>query len=613
MLQQVQSKKANDTFRNYANSFNYTAAGAVSSVRLGNGKWENTAFNSRLQPTQIGLGNSATDRSLLKLDFTYNTAGQNDNNGNVLSQTITVGAAGGTPGFTAVQTYTYDALNRINDAKENIDGNPAANWKQTFEYDRYGNRRFNELTTTTITKNCTSGSNAVVCAADVAAVNPTIDQTNNRLDGYTFDTAGNTKIDALNRQFVYDAENKQIEVKDSQSNSIGKYYYDGDGKRVKKEAGNETTVFIYDAAGKLVAEYSNQTSANPQISYLTSDHLGSPRINTDASGQVTARHDYLPFGEEIQRASYGNDDVRKQFTGYEKDEETDLDFAQARYYLKYFGRFSSADPIYESANPKVPQSWNRYIYVINNPLLFIDPMGLSGCDPLTDPGCKTDTPPIPKECSDCVYATDENGKPFLARADGTPFLPGEVVNVSINGSQKAENEALGNRKKGNWNLWDNVLKPAGKAVGGAIVGGVAAIVGGGTAGGTAGGTGGVTAAAAVSSSGIITTVSSEVSGQTGDVDLSSTFTRIQNGLSDPHANDGTTFGNREQILPVQSDPNYYTEFVVRTPGINHAGPRRVITGNGGEVYYTPDHYGTFVPLNDAALNCGCGPESSTNP
>jgi hypothetical protein len=71
---------------------------------------------------------------------------------------------GGTAGFTAVQTYTYDALNRIYDAKENIDGNPTANWKQTFDYDRYGNRRFNELNTTTTTKNCTDGTNPTVCA-----------------------------------------------------------------------------------------------------------------------------------------------------------------------------------------------------------------------------------------------------------------------------------------------------------------------------------------------------------------------------------------------------------------------------------------------------------------
>ncbi len=48
-LAQVQSKKSNDTFRNKANAFTYTSAGAVSSLRLGNGKFENTTFNSRLR------------------------------------------------------------------------------------------------------------------------------------------------------------------------------------------------------------------------------------------------------------------------------------------------------------------------------------------------------------------------------------------------------------------------------------------------------------------------------------------------------------------------------------------------------------------------------------
>ena len=253
-------------------------------------------------------------------------------------------------------------------------------WKQTFDYDRYGNRRFDEANTTTIAKNCTDGSGAVVCANDVPVVNPTINTANNRLDGYTFDNAGNTTVDAISRQFIYDAENKQIEVKDSQSTSIGKYYYDGDGKRVKKEVPGtgETTIFIYDASGKLVAEYSTVTNNNPQVSYLTSDHLGSPRINTDASGQVTARHDYQPFGEEIQRASYGNDDVREKFTSYERDNETDLDFAKARMHNYNLGRFTSPDPLYFQVTMVMdPQFFNLYSYARNNPLRLVDPSGES--------------------------------------------------------------------------------------------------------------------------------------------------------------------------------------------------------------------------------------------
>jgi RHS repeat-associated protein len=104
---------------------------------------------------------------------------------------------------------------------------------------------------------------------------------------------------------------------------------------------------------------------------LTADHLGSPRINTDQNGAVTARHDYQPFGEEIQRASYGGDTVRKQFTSYERDNESGLDFAQARYYSGGFGRFMSVDPV--SSKFVEPQSHNKYVYVQNNPLKYIDP------------------------------------------------------------------------------------------------------------------------------------------------------------------------------------------------------------------------------------------------
>ncbi|MGI8544190.1 MAG: hypothetical protein ACR2MD_12050, partial [Aridibacter sp.] len=65
--------------------------------------------------------------------------------------------------------------------------------------------------------------------------------------------------DAEGRTFIYDAENKQKEVKNSSNVTVGTYFYDGDGKRVKKVTASEEIVFVYDAGGKLVAEYSSQT------------------------------------------------------------------------------------------------------------------------------------------------------------------------------------------------------------------------------------------------------------------------------------------------------------------------------------------------------------------
>src|SRR5690606_11484324 len=112
---------------------------------------------------------------------------------------------------------------------------------------------------------------------------------------------GNLLTDAEGRQFTYDAENKQAEVRDAQDNAVGQYYYDGDGKRIKKyvPGTGETTIFVYNASGQLTAEYSTTVSPTPKIQYLTADHLGTPRINTDELGSVVSRTDYMPYGEEI--------------------------------------------------------------------------------------------------------------------------------------------------------------------------------------------------------------------------------------------------------------------------------------------------------------------------
>jgi RHS repeat-associated protein len=148
---------------------------------------------------------------------------------------------------------------------------------------------------------------------------------------------------------------------------------------------------VYDASGRLVAEYSTivADSTDAKVAYLTNDHLGSPRINTDANGNVTARHDYHPFGAEIGTLAalpgspqprtaalgYQSDSVRQKFTGYERDSETELDFAQARMYNKNHGPFASVDPNLESTKLEMPRSWNCYTYVLNNPLVYTDPNG----------------------------------------------------------------------------------------------------------------------------------------------------------------------------------------------------------------------------------------------
>ena len=89
---------------------------------------------------------------------------------------------------------------------------------------------------------------------------------------------------------------------------------------------------------------------------------------------------------------------------------------------------------------------------------------------------------------------------------------------------------------------------------------------------------------------------------TGTVDVKPTVDRIRSGGSFPHRRDGGIFNNRP--VPGRTTPElpskpqgYYHEYVHPTPGVNGPGPQRIVVGDGGEMYYTPDHYDTFVPLN----------------
>lgn len=232
---------------------------------------------------------------------------------------------------------------------------------------------------------------------------------------------------------TYDAENRMVKAVGPDGRSYS-YAYDASGRRVRRIIYNgsaqEIWWQVYGVGGELVAEYkvpvvNNAPTLPPvlqkeygyrngqllvvydmtetgsqQWKWLVPDALGTPRMIVGASGRLTddpttsavneqlVRHDYLPFGEELFAGSgaspvrttgngYGTDKIRQKFVGYERDNETGLDFAQARYYSNVQGRFTSPDPLLSSGKQEDPQSWNRYSYVGNRPTIFIDPTGLA--------------------------------------------------------------------------------------------------------------------------------------------------------------------------------------------------------------------------------------------
>lgn len=80
-------------------------------------------------------------------------------------------------------------------------------------------------------------------------------------------------------------------------------------------------------------------------------------------------------------------------------------------------------------------------------------------------------------------------------------------------------------------------------------------------------------------------------------EIDKTLALIRRGGPYPHSQDGTVFQNRERRLPAQAR-GYYREYTVRTPGLSHRGPRRIVTGGNPPViyYYTEDHYQSFRVL-----------------
>lgn len=366
------------------NRMQYAATGGLRAMRLGNNLWENTKFNSLTQRTEIGLGTSSSDSSTFRLTYAYSAT---SNNGNIQSQTLTL------PNLTLLQTFTYDELNRLNSAIETNGTNE--NWKQTFTYDRFGNRRFNRDHTTF----------PQITDENQATTNPVISPDTNKITatGYRYDLSGNLECDPdhpcgsvtpFPPYYTYDGENRVKSAAGGSASGGSDYFYDGSGRRVKKIVGSGpnagTTVFVYNTFGKLIAEYSNASQLGSNgTSYVTADHLDTPRVITGANGAVIGRYDYMPFGEAISSSSGGRfgvvgyssvDTLRQKFTSKERDKETGFDYFGARYYSSIYGRFISADESLVDQQPTSPQSWNLYVYGANNPLRFNDPDGLAHWD-----------------------------------------------------------------------------------------------------------------------------------------------------------------------------------------------------------------------------------------
>jgi RHS repeat-associated protein len=373
--------------RQYASAIKYGAGGMMLLERslAGGTAKETRVYNWLGQMTGLDVKNGAATR--LSLGWVY---GDTANNGNVQRHTITA------DGSSFTQHFGYDAANRLRMAVEKSSisqdlstatcNSLQASWPSSesclrFGYDGFGNLWNEEK------KNARGVRfESANWFLQPPGVSPRV---TNRLAGVSYDAAGNlTQYEPadVNSVAVFDGEGRVTALKDVSTNParvIASYGYNGEGQRVRKTVGN-TAYYVYGLDGEVAQEYSGAFDTGG-TRYVIADHLGSTRMTLDESGQPVTRHDFEPYGVEIDRSGggYGSPEtVTRLFTGKERDFEaassanvSGLDYFGARYYSGAQGRFTGPDEPLIDQHPEDPQSWNLYSYVRNNPLKFIDPTG----------------------------------------------------------------------------------------------------------------------------------------------------------------------------------------------------------------------------------------------
>jgi RHS repeat-associated protein len=184
--------------------------------------------------------------------------------------------------------------------------------------------------------------------------------------------------------FAYDANGRNVKVT-STGVPDALTVYDALGNRVATKVNDIWQYMVYDAFGKLVAEYGQLSDGLGGVKYVQQDWQGSVRTVTNANGFAVARTDHEAFGGEIgygvgQRSieqGYSADKVARQ--GYGLTENDDGSGQQHTWFRKLeteAGRWSSPDPYKGSMRLGDPQSFNRYSYVGSDPVNFVDPSGL---------------------------------------------------------------------------------------------------------------------------------------------------------------------------------------------------------------------------------------------
>lgn len=402
----------------YANNVTYHANGEVKSLQYGNGATYATSQNARQLTTRI----RSYYGSAKYADLSYG----HDKNARVTA--ITDNAISGEN-----RSFAYDDLGRLITA--------SGPWGSgSFKYDALGNIRQKKLGARTVDLTYSS-INRLLSVRDSGG--------SGQWHTYGYDARGNTTWDARGqRTYAYDLAQQPTSV--SGNGASGSFVYDGNFKRVKQTIGGETIYSFYSLSGDLLfrdnrADPGDDTDrfavagvpvvrikgggSTYKAYFLHTDHLGSAVAATNGSRAIQWRESYTPFGETRNDPAINRDETG--FTGHILDSAIGLNYMQARYYDPVIGRFLSNDPV--GFDPASPQMFNRYSYVLNDPINANDPTGME-CVPQTDGSAICDPPgedigefTIPAEFQPAYVGKDELGYHDYYASASTPDTNGMMA------------------------------------------------------------------------------------------------------------------------------------------------------------------------------------------
>lgn len=392
----------------------YDSAGRVAAVTYPSGFVAVSVYNAFGYQTQLKDG--ATNQALwtanardAELHLTQRTAG----NGVVTSQSFDAntgrlsGISAGNAG--AVQSYAY-AYDTLGNMASRSDANTGLS--ESFGYDA-----LNRLTSATVGLSLAktfsySATGNLLSKSDVGTYSyPAPGQPRPHgvlsISGgtlsatFSYDSNGNQTAGA-GLTIGYTSFNQPASI--TRGTTTVSFDYDPEHQRFRQVGPGGTTLYLNDnaasgvkverfagtggsvrwtnylhAGGEIIgmrAEFSDETS---HTRYFHNDHLGSVAVITDQAGTVVERLSYDAWGK--RRQPNGSDDPTgsitsqstRGYTGHEMMSDVALINMNARVYDPLLARFTSADTIVP--NPANGQSWNRYAYVINNPLKYTDPTG----------------------------------------------------------------------------------------------------------------------------------------------------------------------------------------------------------------------------------------------